>query len=286
MCLTESPDTVHDAHGHDTSEQLGRRRFLLCVGALATGAAVVATAPSVTAAARRSSVPPPPHGSRDLTHRLRKDFPTFTAVQPTDEVIADLDADGFFAKRWTIGEHTGTHIDTPGHFVEGMRLVDEIEAAELVAPLVVVDITGKAQEDPNATVHPDDLIAFEREHGQIPERALVCMYSGWAATAADPAAFLGGPAFPEFNFPGFSIEASDWLLQQRDPVGIGVDSASIDPGNSTTFDVHVEFLGADRYGIENLNNLDQVPPIGANVFVGAIPWEGGSGSPARVIATW
>jgi kynurenine formamidase len=286
MCLTESPDTAHDAHDPGPGDQLGRRRFLLCVGALATGAALTATAPSVTAAARRSSVPPPRHGSRDLTHRLRKDFPTFTGVQPTDEVIADLSTDGFFAKRWSIGEHTGTHIDTPGHFVEGMRLVDEIEAAELLAPLVVIDITGKAEEDPNATVDPDDLIAFEREHGPIPERALVCMQSGWAAKAADPAAYMGGPAFPEYNFPGFNIEASDWLLQQRNPVGIGVDTASIDPGNSTSFDVHVEFLGADRYGIENLNGLDQVPPVGANVFVGAIPWEGGSGSPVRVIASW
>lgn len=112
------------------------------------------------------------------------------------------------------------------------------------------------------------------------------MNSGWAAKAGDPAEFLGGPAFPQFNFPGFSLEATDWLLQRRNPVGIGVDTVSLDPGNSTTFDVHVGFLGADRYGVENLNNLDQIPPRGANVFVGPIPWEEGSGSPCRVMVTW
>ena len=291
MGLTETSDAAHHVHGGDSDEHLARRHFLVCVGAMAAGGALAVAAPSAgAAAAGRRSVPPSStpssRGAVDLTHRLRRDFPTFTGVQPTDEVLAEIAADGFYVKRWSIGEHTGTHIDTPGHFVEGMRFVDEMEAAELVVPLVVVDITAKALEDPNATVDPDDLIAFEREHGEIPERALVCMYSGWAAKAAEPAEFLGGPAFPEYNFPAFSIEATDWLLQQRNPVGVGVDTASIDPGNSTTFDVHVDFLGADRYGVENINNLDQVPPIGATVFVGAIPWEEGSGSPVRVIATW
>jgi kynurenine formamidase len=101
-----------------------------------------------------------------------------------------------------------------------------------------------------------------------------------------PAEFLGGPAFPQFNFPGFSIEATDWLLQRRNPVGIGVDTVSLDPANSTTFDVHVGFLGADRYGVENLNNLDRIPPRGAHAFVGPIPWEDGSGSPCHVTVTW
>ncbi|MGH9211915.1 MAG: cyclase family protein [Acidimicrobiales bacterium] len=132
----------------------------------------------------------------------------------------------------------------------------------------------------------DDLVRFERRHGRIPERALVCMDSGWAAKADDPLEFLGGPAFPDYNFPGFSIEATEWLAARRNPVGIGVDTVSLDPGNSTTFDVHVGFLGSDRYGVENLTNLDRIPPQGASAFVGPIPWEGGSGSPCRVIATW
>jgi kynurenine formamidase len=303
MCLAETGQAVrhrhephdqddqHDRHvaheEHEPHPRLGRRRFLLGGGATAAGSVLAVATPGVAAAAAGASL----HPRRDrrivdLTHRLRKDFPTFTGDQPTDEVVFNFVPDGFYAKRWTIAEHTGTHIDTPGHFVEGMRLVDQLEAAELLAPIVVIDITRKAQDDSNATVDPDDLIRFERRHGRIPDRALVCMDAGWAAKAGDAGAFLGGPAFPDYNFPGFSIEATDWLLQRRNSVGIGVDTVSLDPGNSTTFDVHVGFLGADRYGVEGLNNLDKIPPRGADVFVGPVPWEGGSGSPCRVIASW
>jgi kynurenine formamidase len=299
MCLVETTAAVHHHHdGHDQDHDQdqdhdhdhdpgGRRRFLLRGGALAAGAALTAAAPSVaTATGHASRRRRHRHQVVDLTHRLRKDFPTFTGDQPTDEIVAEYAVDGFYAKRWRINEHTGTHIDTPGHFLEGMRLVDQLEAAELVAPLAVVDITRKARDNPNASVEPDDLLRYERRHGRIPERALVCMNSGWAVRSRDPAEYLGGPAFPEFNFPGFSIEATDWLLRRRNPVGIGVDTGSLDPGNSTTFDVHVGFLGADRYGVENLTNLDRVPPRGADVVVGPIPWEDGSGSPCHVMVTW
>jgi kynurenine formamidase len=288
MCLAETANALH-AHEHHQHHEHGAgdhehdhrvtRRRLIGGGAAIAGGALAALAPSVPAAAR---------GRRrkvvDLTHRLRKDFPTFDGQEPTDEVIYDFDSAGFYAKRWEISEHTGTHIDTPGHFNEGMRLVDDLTANELIAPIVVIDIKAKARQDPNAMVDPDDLVRFERRHGRIPSGAFVCMNSGWADKAGDPLAYLGGPAFPEFNFPGFSIEATDWLLSRRDPVGIGVDTVSLDPGNSTTFDVHFGFLGADRYGVENLAGLDHLPPRGAEVFVGPIPWEEGSGSPCRVIA--
>jgi kynurenine formamidase len=289
MCLAETAGAAHGSHDHhhhhhshehDHDHGVSRRR-LLAGGLAVTGGALAATVPSLSASA---------HGGRhrrrvvDLTHRLVKTFPTFDGAQPTDEVVNDFETTGFYSKRWEISEHTGTHIDTPGHFNDGMRLVDQLTADELVAPIVVIDIKKKARQDPNAMVDPDDLRRWEQRYGRIPRGALVAMNSGWAAKANDPAAFLGGPAFPEFNFPGFSIEATDWLLRHRDPVGIGVDTVSLDPGNSTTFDVHVSFLGADRYGIENLNGLDHLQPRGAEAFVGPIPWEDGSGSPCRVLA--
>lgn len=169
------------------------------------------------------------------------------------------DTTGFYSKSWTFPEHIGTHMDAPGHFASGARLVDELTAEELLAPLVVVDIRNKADEDPNAMVEPEDLIAWERRHGRIPDGALVAMDSGWEERYGDPDAFLGGAGFPDLNFPGFSVDATEWLVAHRDPVGIGVDTPSLDPGNSSAFPVHFGFLATDRYGIENLANLGNAP---------------------------
>ena len=223
----------------------------------------------------------------DLTHTFREGFPVFVVgEEPQRETIADYATSGFYAQRWTFGEHAGTHMDVPGHFVPGGRLSPDITPRELIAPIVVVDISRKAAGDPNAMVEVDDLRKFERRHGRIPKGALVAGDSGWAVKVDDPAAFKGGPAFPNYNFPGWSEEAALWLVEKRDVTGIGIDTLSLDPGNSATFPVHVNFLATDRYGIENLAGLDRIPPRGATAYVGLIPWEEGSGGPCRVIATW
>jgi kynurenine formamidase len=177
-------------------------------------------------------------------------------------------------------------MDAPGHFTIGGRLSPEITPEELIVPIAVVDISRRAEDDPDAVVTVDDLRRYERRHGRIPEGALVCMDSGWAEKVDDPLEFKGGDAFPNYHFPGFSLDAAMWLAERRDVTAIGVDTISLDPGNSTTFPVHVNFLATDRYGLENLNNLDRIPPKGAVAYVGLIPWEEGSGGPCRVIASW
>lgn len=274
--------TAHHRH-HEQSGTINRRSLLRASAAITGGVALVAAGSATPAAA----FPKRARRTMDLTHRLVRTFPSFFGPQVVfDEVINDFATSGFYSKRWTLEEHIGTHIDTPGHFDEGNALVDQIGPENLVAPVVVVDITAKATDDPNAMVTPDDLVAYERRHGRIPDRALVCMNSGWAAKVDDGNAFRGGAGFPDLNFPGFSVDATDWLTAKRDLVGIGLDTMSLDPGNSTDFAVHVEFLASGRYGIESLANLDQIPPRGALAFVGPVPWEDGSGSPCRVIAAW
>lgn len=261
---------------------LDRRGFLRGGAALAGGALVASVAPTSAHAARRRDV-----RTVDLTHRLVKDFPDFYGNEPviSDVVDRDFASDGFYSKSWTFPEHIGTHIDAPGHFAQGAKTVDELSADELVAPLVVVDIRHKVAVDPNAMVEPEDLVAYERGHGRIPEGALVAMYSGWDERVDDAHAFRGGVGFPDLNFPGFSVDATDWLVARRDPVGIAVDTMSLDPGDSEDFAVHFSFLATNRYGVENLRNLGQAPSKGGTVFVGAVPWEDGSGGPCRVIAT-
>lgn len=283
MCSPAVTTTGHHHHHAQGVRSPGRRAFLKQGAALTAGAALAVTAPSLPAMAISKRA----RRTADLTHRLVKAFPSFFGPPVVeDTVLTDFATAGFFSKQWTLVEHIGTHVDSPGHFDEGNRLVDDLTPSDLLAPIVVVDIKAKAMDDPNAMVEPDDLIAFERRHGRIPRRALVCMNSGWDTKVGDPDEFRGGTGFPDLNFPGFSIEATEWLVANRDPVGIGLDTMSLDPGNSATFDVHFGFLATGRYGIESLANLDLIPPRGALGFVGPIPWEDGSGAPCRVIAAW
>lgn len=280
MCLPGTVETVREQVGQEGPPRVKRRAVLLG----GAGAALGAAFPTVAGADRRRR-----RGRRlqDLTHTFAAGFPVFVpGTGPERETIADYATNGFYAQRWTFGEHSGTHMDAPGHFVPGGRLSPDITPRELLVPIVVVDISEKAEEDRDATVEVDDLIRFERRHGRIPEGALVAMDSGWADKVDDPLEFKGGDAFPNYHFPGFSEEAAMWLAQRRDVSAIGVDTISLDPGNSTTFPVHVSFLATDRYGLENLNNLDEIPPRGATAYVGLIPWEDGSGGPCRVIAAW
>jgi kynurenine formamidase len=277
MCLPGTVQTVREQIEREGPPRVDRRTVLLG----GAGAALAAAFPT-SAAARRSR-----KRFQDLTHTFTEGFPVFvTGEEPTRETIANYDPDGFYAQRWTFGEHSGTHMDAPGHFVPGGRFSPQITPRELLVPIVVIDISSRAATDPDAMVETDDIRRFEHRHGRIPRRALVAMDSGWAAKVDDPLAFKGGAAFPNYHFPGFSEEAALWLAERRDVTAIGVDTLSLDPGNSLTFPVHVNFLATDRYGLENLANLDRIPPRGATAYVGLIPWEEGSGGPCRVIATW
>jgi kynurenine formamidase len=277
MCLPETLETVRDQLRPAESRRVDRRTVLLG----GVGAAVAAAFPTSAGARGR-----PRDRVRDLTHVFTDGFPVFTFDPPTRETLITIPGGGFYSQQWTFGEHSGTHMDAPGHFTLGGRLAPQITPQELIVPIVVIDISERAEADPDAVVTVDDVRRFERRHGRIPERALVCMDSGWADKVGDPLEFKGGPAFPGYHFPGFSGDAAMWLAENRDVTGIGVDTLSLDPGNSTAFPVHVNFLATDRYGLENLNNLDRIPPRGATAFVGLIPWQEGSGGPCRVIATW
>jgi kynurenine formamidase len=281
MCLAGTAETCR-AHRHE-GPILSRRRFL---AAGAAGAAVAAM-PKPAFASKPPFAPKGPGRLQDLTHVFSDDHPLFpgspTTTRQTHVTIPD---DGFYGQIWTFWEHSGTHMDAPGHFVEGRKLSPDIDPDELIVPLVVVDISGRAAVQPDTEVTVADLVAFERRHGRILPRSLVCMDSGWEARYDSEAAYRNTDADGVLRFPGFSLEAGEWLLERRGIQGIGVDTLSLDHGPSTTFSVHLRLLGEDRYGLENLANLSRVPARGATAFVGLIRWQEGSGGPCRVIARW
>ncbi|HSK15588.1 MAG TPA: cyclase family protein [Gaiellaceae bacterium] len=278
MCLPGTIEAVRERIEAEGLPKVDRRTALMG----AAGAAVAAAFPTAGLAAGRPAM----KRFADLTHTFRAGFPVFGFDPPSRRTLITIPAGGFYSQEWTLQEHVGTHMDAPGHFVPGGRLSPQITLQELLVPLCVVDISKRAKKDPNAMVTVDDLIAFERRHGRIPRNALVAMDSGWAAKVNDPIAFKGGAAFPNYNFPGFSGEAAMWLADKRDVAAVGVDTISLDPGNSTTFPVHINFLATDRFGLEGLAGLHKAPPRGALAYIGLIPWEEGSGGPCRVIARW
>jgi kynurenine formamidase len=278
MCL---PGTV-EAVREQTDALEGRRVDRRTVLAGGVAAAVTAALPARALAHGR----PKKKRLEDLTHTFTAGFPVFTFDPPRRRTLITIPTGGFYAQEWTFGEHSGTHMDAPGHFVTGGRFSPEITLEELLVPIAVIDISERAARDPDAFVTVDDLRRYERRHGRIPEGALVAMNSGWASKVDDPLEFKGGDAFPNYHFPGWGLEAAMWLAERRDVAAIAVDTISLDPGDSSTFPVHVNFLATDRYGLESLANLDRIPPRGAVAYVGLIPWEEGSGGPCRVIASW
>lgn len=262
----------------DNVRQTMLSRRSLFSGAAAAGAASLA----MGAISARPALAQATGRIVDLTHPWDETFPTFDGKPGiTYEPDKTLERDGYQLWKLTIFEHSGTHIDAPMHFSADGASVDQLPVSGLVCPLCVLDLTAKAADDPNAMVEAADIEAFVSAHGDIPAGAVVAMHSGWAAKLADPSYRVDADG--NFAFPGFGQSATD-LLAQMGVAGIGVDTLSLDPGNSADFAVHNSWLPGGRYGIENLAGLDQVPATGATIFVGAPTHKRGTGGPGRVLA--
>ncbi len=220
----------------------------------------------------------------DLTHTLREDFPTYFGTQQLEiESLFKAEESGFNLKKWTINEHTGTHLDSPFHFA-GQHSADEIPIDQLVGPLAVIDIRAKASENADAQVTPDDLRAWEADHGPLPAGAIVAMNSGWDAYVMDGVRFRNADDKGVMHFPGFHIEAAEYLMEGGAAVGIMVDTLSLDFGASPDFATHFKWLPSNRWGLECAANLGELPASGATVIVGGPKIERATGGPSRVLA--
>ncbi len=222
----------------------------------------------------------------DLTHPLSPAFPLYPVYDPVRMAERFSCAqDGFFVRSWAFDEHCGTHVDAPAHFAEGAATVDRIHAGELVLAVAVVDVRERVRHDDDAMLEPDDVLAWERRHGGLPERCALFALTGWGDRAGDAKAYLNADASGVMHAPGFGPELTEFLKAERPQVrAVGIDTASLDIGASTDFPAHVSWLPSGRFGVENLANLERVPPAGAVVVVGAPTFERGSGGPARVLA--
>jgi kynurenine formamidase len=219
----------------------------------------------------------------DLTHVVSPTFPVFAGSEyMTFENVYTVADDGFFVNRMTLEEHTGTHLDAPSHFIEGGANAETLPVEDFFAPIIVVDISARAESDHDAAVTVDDLMAWEATNGPIPDRAFVAMYSGWESRLSEPDTYINLDGDGVQHYPGFDPDAAEFLVTERNIVGIGVDTLSQDPGMSEDFATHVTILGAGKYAVENVANLALLPPVGATVIVGGPKHENASGGPTRL----
>jgi kynurenine formamidase len=193
------------------------------------------------------------------------------------------------ANRFRAAEHGGTHLDAPVHFAEGRSTVDAIPLERLVGPGVRIDVSAACAADPDHAVTRDEILAFEAAHGRIPDGAVVLLHTGFGARWPDRARYLGtaerGPAaVAKLHFPGLDAEAARWLVEARRVRAVGLDTASIDPGVSRSFETHRALFERDVPALENLAQLDRLPPRGFDVVALPMKIRGGSGGPLRAIA--
>lgn len=196
---------------------------------------------------------------------------------------------GYFysSNAYSAPEHGGTHIDAPIHFAEHGKTLDAIPPQQLIAPAVVIDVTSKTAGDPDYRLTADDVRDWERVHGRIEAGTIVLLRTGWGARYGNRKAYFGDDtpgATDKLHFPSYGADAAKLLVGERHAGAIGIDTASIDYGPSKDFPVHQIANGANVPGLENVANLDRLPPRGATVIALPMKIAGGSGGPLRIVA--
>ena len=188
-------------------------------------------------------------GVVDLTHTMSPDFPTFFGV-PGIEIQKQYEfkKDGFNLNWWRIIEHAGTHLDAPIHFSEDGATADTIVAGELVVPLAVIDVRKQAEKDADYLMGIEDVLIWEKRFKKLPKSCCVAMLSGWGAHVGDAAKYTGKDAGGTFHFPGIAPELAEWLLKERNVLGLAVDTLSLDNGPSKDFKTHHIWLPAGPLG--------------------------------------
>jgi kynurenine formamidase len=241
-------------------------------------------------AQQRRGDPVLPSGFRsvvDLTHSINDKVPPYSLEQSADYKVtteATIEKNKVFARKFSLPEHYGTHIDAPAHFAQGLWTVDQIPPERLVAPLVVIDVHKKVRANNDYQLSVEDIAEWEQSHGQIPGNAVVMVNTGWDARWNSIKDFRNADANGVMHFPGYSVDAAKFLTEGRAVLGLGIDTLSVDYGPSSDFAVHHYTMAHSVYHLEDVANLNRMPASGAIVMVAPMKLEGGSGGPVRILA--
>ena len=229
----------------------------------------------------------------DLTHAYDSNtvyWPTAPGFELTVDFKGTTETGYYYeANTFCSAEHGGTHLDAPSHFAEGKRHTDEIPLDHLMGPAVVVDVTQQAAADRDYRVSVQDFKAWEATHGELPDGVIVLLRTGFGKFWPDRAAYMGtdergAEAVLKLRFPGLHPDAARWLVEQRAIHAIGLDTPSIDYGQSAGFESHRILFEHNIPAFENVANLEQLPETGFQVIALPMKIRGGSGGPLRIVA--
>lgn len=225
----------------------------------------------------------------DLSHTLSPEIPHFPAFQPiAEKTLFTVAKDGFFAKTYTLATQYGTHIDAPIHFSDGKRYLDELGPKELVLPLFVIHKEKAVANDPDYRLSIEDVLAFEKEHGKIPSGSFVAFASDWSRRWSNPQSFYNKDANGNSHTPGWALETLKFLHEERNVAVIGHET--LDTDSAEDYRKNNDLLGErywlsqNKYQIEVMANLSQVPATGSLVIIGVPKIAQAPGFTARVFA--
>ncbi|HUL25780.1 MAG TPA: cyclase family protein [Streptosporangiaceae bacterium] len=234
----------------------------------------------------------------DLTAPLSSSTPVLRLPEPFSNTVPftlheisryDERGPAWYWNDISTGEHTGTHFDAPVHWVTGRdgQDVSQVPLTRLIAPAAVLDFSDRAAANPDFLLEVDHVTQWQSQHGALPAGGWLLYRTGWDTRSGDQERFLNanetGP-----HTPGVSVECARWLAEEAPVIGFGVETVGTDAGTAHSFDppfpCHSSLLGADKYGLTQLQNLALLPPQGAMIIAAPLPITGGSGSPCRALA--
>lgn len=229
----------------------------------------------------------------DLTHNFDEDavfWPTAESFRLDTVFVGQTDSNFYYsAFQFCLAEHGGTHLDAPVHFAEGKWAVEEIPLEQGIGEAILVDVSEQVADNPDYQISVADIEAWEQKHGQMPAGAILLIRTGYGKFWPDREKYMGtaerGPeAVAKLHFPGIEPALATWLVQNRDIKAVGLDTPSIDYGQSTLFESHRILYEQNILGFENLANLEELPATGIWIIALPMKIKGGSGGPLRIVA--
>lgn len=256
---------------------------LALAGLLAGAATAVVAEGTVTLGSGRLVDMSYPYNAETIYWPTEKGFEKTTGFEGmTDK--------GYYYTAYSVktAEHGGTHLDAPIHFAEGRHTTDQVPLQQLMGEAVVIDVSAGASDDRDYRISVKDIADWEASHGRLPDNSIVLFRTGYGKYWPDRKQYLGTERFgaeavAELHFPGISEAAARFLVDERSISAVGIDTPSIDYGQSTHFEAHQVLLGANIPAFENVASLEQLPATGARVIALPMKIEGGSGAPLRMV---